>query len=80
MALSRFQYRDVTASRNLATGPDAVSRNTGCVATLPTAQIIVSFIVPASPARTPAPATGRIRVRARPVRLRVRLPPSDRAR
>ncbi|CAL9532564.1 hypothetical protein SUDANB70_04089 [Streptomyces sp. enrichment culture] len=55
MPFSRSQYREVTASRNRADGPDARSRYTGDVATLPTAQIIVSFI--ASPPR-PGAARG----------------------
>ncbi|GAA4801021.1 hypothetical protein GCM10023220_32020 [Streptomyces ziwulingensis] len=42
----------MTASRNRTEAPFAVSRKTGRVATLPTAQIIVSFIVAIpSPAR-----------------------------
>src|SRR5690606_25075012 len=49
MPFSRSQYRAVTASRNRTDGPDASSRYTGDVATLPTAQTIVSFI--ASPSR-----------------------------
>ncbi|GAB2844696.1 hypothetical protein GCM10027074_09320 [Streptomyces deserti] len=59
----------MTASRNLADGPDASSRYTGGVATLPTAHTIVSFI--ANPSLARAARLGRIRVRARPVRLRL---------
>ncbi|GAA2275739.1 hypothetical protein GCM10010415_49160 [Streptomyces atrovirens] len=54
---SRSQYRDVTAIRNLAAGPDAVSRYTGPVATLPTTHTIVSFIVSPSLARARRPRT-----------------------
>ncbi|GAA2525546.1 hypothetical protein GCM10010398_07510 [Streptomyces fimbriatus] len=56
MPFSRSQYREVTASRNLADGPVAISRYTGCVATLPTAQTIVSFIALPSHGRAPPPA------------------------
>ncbi|GGV34296.1 hypothetical protein GCM10010261_02810 [Streptomyces pilosus] len=52
----------MTATRNLAAGPEAVSRYTGRVATFPTTHTIVSFIASASlvlarapPAVTPAP-------------------------
>ncbi|GAA2926296.1 hypothetical protein GCM10010524_63760 [Streptomyces mexicanus] len=43
----------MAASRNLAEAPEGGSRYTTCVATLPTTQIIVSFIAytPPSPGR-----------------------------
>src|SRR5690606_21849936 len=73
---SRSQYREVTATRNLAAGPDTVSRYTGRVATFPTTHTIVSFIASASLAPSVGihAGAGPIRVRARPVR-----PPSGAA-
>ncbi|GAA2537326.1 hypothetical protein GCM10010423_38320 [Streptomyces levis] len=68
----------MTASRNLADSPDAISRYTGCVATLPTAHTIVSFIAYPSLART----RRRADTRTGPPRTAVsaRLPPPGRAR
>ncbi|GHE82138.1 hypothetical protein GCM10018789_07180 [Streptomyces werraensis] len=51
----------MTAIRNLADGPETVSRYTGRVATFPTTHTIVSFIAFPSLARTPparSPAPG----------------------
>ncbi|GGW79664.1 hypothetical protein GCM10010383_04080 [Streptomyces lomondensis] len=68
----------MTASRNLADGPDAISRYTGCVATLPTAQTIVSFIANPSLARTRTP--GRHAYGPVPYGCVARVPPPGRAR
>ncbi|GAA1413739.1 hypothetical protein GCM10009601_00160 [Streptomyces thermospinosisporus] len=83
----------MTASRNRVDSPEASSRCTGCVATLPTAQTIVSFI--ASPSLTRAPPApggyaygpvpyGSVRRDGRRIcrnrRRAARLPPPGRAR
>ncbi|BBC36292.1 hypothetical protein SGFS_075860 [Streptomyces graminofaciens] len=68
---SRSQYREVTASRNRADEPVDDSRQTGCVATFPTTHTIVSFMREPLLRAGAAVGTGRIRVRARPVRLRL---------
>ncbi|GAA4021154.1 hypothetical protein GCM10022232_77430 [Streptomyces plumbiresistens] len=87
---SRSQYREVTASRKRADAPDASSRNTGRVATLPTAQMTVSFIsnpsltrpfTPVGYAYGPVPYGCVCRGdRVRRDRRAARLPPSGRAR
>ncbi|GHF89404.1 hypothetical protein GCM10018787_42600 [Streptomyces thermodiastaticus] len=56
----------MAASRNLAEGPEDGSRYTTCVATLPTTQTIVSFIVRHPSLAPPAAAAGRTHVRPVP--------------
>nr|BFD84787.1 hypothetical protein StreXyl84_41880 [Streptomyces sp. Xyl84] len=80
----------MTASRKRADAPDAGSRYTGCVATFPTTQTVVSFIVFPSLARPVRPgghAYGPVPYgcvcradRVRRDRRGTRLPPPGRAR